>query len=437
MTRLFSWLSKLLVLSGLALQAQAQIVIEVPGRADLPIAVPVPQAAGPQSTEMAAALWSTLKRDLKMTGYFHLIDPDAYLDRYGGVEPGSFKWDDWRLLSPSILVKTRVLAAGNTACDPRGEAVCFDLFIYHASTGDLLLKERLRTSSPASRYLAHEAADLVVQTITGRPGPFSQRLVAVTARSGNKEIALLDLDGKGVTPLTRNGSINLSPDISPTGDRLVWTSFRRGNPDVFSKNLKTGRVSVVSNNLGVNVSPSWSPDQRWVTLARTDGADSDIVVVNATSGKLVHRITRGGGIDVSPCFSPDGTKIAFASERSGGSQVYVSNADGTQPHRVTFQGDFNGDPVFHPDGKQLAFVGRERGGFDIYVVDTDGRNLRRITQDMRDNEDPAWSPDGMYLAFSSTRTGRSEIWVSTADGRHQVPVTGSGGWTQPSWLGGP
>ena len=436
MTRLRSLFAALLTLGSLATTAHAQIVIEVPGRADLPIAVPVPQSASAAATETAASLWSTLKRDLKMTGYFNLIDPDAYLDRYGGVEPGSFKWDDWQLLAPSVLVKTRVLGKGNLACDPKGESVCLDVFIYHASTSDLLAKERLRTRAVSSRYLAHEAADLVVQTITGRPGPFSQRLIAVTARSGNKEIALLDLDGKGVTPLTRNGSINLSPAISSEGEQLVWTSYRRGNPDVFTKHMKTGRVGVLSNHLGVNVSPTWSPDKRWVALARTEGADSDIVVLDAATGALVHRVTRGGGIDVAPSFSPDGSLLAFASERSGGSQIYISNVDGSNPRRVTFKGTFNGDPVFHPSGEQIAFVGRERGGFDIYIVDIDGRNLRRITQDMRDNEDPSWSPDGMYLAFSSTRTGRSEVWISTADGRHQVPVTSSGGWTQPSWLGG-
>ncbi len=416
-----------------ALPAQAQIVIDVPGRADIPLAAPRSTTPFGDPRRSVDEAWLTMHADLKLSGYFEVIDPAAYIERSGGVEPGTFDWGAWTPLRTAVLVKTRLLPPGRPDCDPAGQSTCLDVFVYHAAGASLLAKKRLRAGTDDARYLGHRAADVVLEAVTGQKGIFGSRIAAVSSQSGNKELMLVDIDGKGVVPLTRNGSINLSPSVSPDGGSVAWTSYKKGNPDVYVKDLSTGRTRVISNKLGVNVSPSWSPDGSQIAVARTGDADSDIVILDARTGSLVKQITRGGGIDVSPHWSPDGQRLAFASERSGGSQIYVAEVASGQLTRVTHTGDFNIDPVYSPSGDEIAFVSRERGGFDIYVVDTNGRNIRRITQDAGDNEDPAWSPDGRYLIFSSTRNGRSEIWLSTADGRHQVPVTRSGGWTQPTW----
>ena len=423
-----------LVLMQLATPAaHAQIVIDVPGRADVPLAVARTQSPASASAQ-AGEVWQTLQSDLQLAGYFQLLDPNAHLDRSANIAPGTFSIDSWVTLGASVLVKTAFLPQGDSRCDPQQRSVCLDLYVYHVASNSLLASHRLRTDTSGLRHLAHSAANHVVEAVTGRAGPFGYRLLAVSERGGNKEIAAVDLDGRGVSAITRNGTINLSPSLSPNNDEVAWTSFAKGNPDLFVKNLTSGTTRNVSSVLGVNVSPNWSPDGSTLALARSGAIDTDIVLIDARTGDLLRSVTRGGGIDVAPAFSPNGKLLAFASERSGGSQVYVMDLDSGDVRRVTFQGSFNGDPVFHPDGKQIAFVGRERGGFDIFVVNVDGTNLRRITQDMRDNEDPAWSPDGMYLTFSSTRTGSSELWVSTADGRHHTRVTSGGGWSQPTWV---
>jgi TolB protein len=414
-----------------ATPARAQIVVTVPGSADVPLAVPdaqLPQGAVPGAGEFA----ETLRQDLAMSGYFQLISPNAYLEQGKGVEPGSFGFEDWRILKTSVLVKTRMLPPA--ACSGK---VCADVYVYNVGSGDQVLARRFRADNGQERHQAHAVANAVLLAVTGRPGIFGSRLLAVGTASGNKEVYLLDLDGKGVAPVTANGSVNLSPTFSPDARKIAWTSYKKGQPDLYVKDLTSGRVKLVSNRKGVNISPAYSPDGATLAMARNAASgDSDLFLIDAQTGADLQRLTTGGGIDVSPNFSPDGKRIAFASERSGGSQIYVLELATGQATRVSYEGGFNTDPVFSPDGSQIAFVGRVAGGFDIYVVGADGKGLQQVTSGAGDNEDPAWSPDGHYLVFSSTRTGRSELWLSTADGRHQSRITQGGGWFQPMFAPG-
>lgn len=413
---------------GLSADAQAQDptpVIDVSGSVKAyPLAWPVPVDPTGTAAAEAEAIWAVVKRDLELTGWFQVIDRDAYLDKSTNIAPGTFTFDDWKLIRALVLAKSSVRR--------EGEELVIDLYVYDVTNGGKLTGKRFRGGLGETRYLAHKVADEILLAATGERGFFSARLVAVGAKGGNKEVYLMDLDGQGITPVSQNGSINLSPAWSPDGGQVAWTSYKRGNPDVFVKDLRGGRVRVVANRPGINSGAAWSPDGTKIALAQSDDGDSDIWIIDSQTGVRLQQLTKGGGIDVAPSWSPDGTKIAFASERSGGSQIYVADVATGAAKRVTFQGDFNFDPVFSPDGSKIVFVGRDRR-FDIFVVGADGRGLARITQDQGDNEDPAWSADGRYLVFGSTRTGRSEIWMSTADGRHQVQISQGGGWTQPSW----
>jgi TolB protein len=414
------------------------IRIEVAGGADIPLAVPTPELpAGGEPKAAANEIWDAVWTDLQISGYFKMQDPKSYIEKGKGAEPGQFDMAAWNMIKTTVLVKIRVWPAGHASCDPGGAKLCADAYIYNVPTGEKLASKRFRGTADTVRHLGHAIANKVLEVTFGVPGIFGTRIAAVGSKTGNKEIYAMDSDGHGVTSLTRNGAINLSPAWSPDGRSIAWTSYKKANPDLYVKDLPTGRTRTISNFKGVNTSPSFSPDGTMISLARSVEGDSDIFVVDSRTGAEIRRLTNGGGIDVSPDFTPDGKRLAFASERSGGSQVYTIGVGGGEAKRITFVGDFNIDPVISPDGEKIAFVGRSQGGFDIYVCDADdGRNVVRLTQDMGDNEDPTWSPDSRYLVFSSTRTGRSELFISTADGRHQTRITNSGGWTQPSWAPG-
>ncbi len=129
-------------------------------------------------------------------------------------------------------------------------------------------------------------------------------------------------------------------------------------------------------------------------------------------------------------YSPDGTRLAFSSNRSGAREIWVADVSGDDALQLTnFGGPVPGWARWSPDGRQLAFDGRPAGNTEIFVVAAGGGGLRQLTAEPGEDARPAWSPDGRFIYFSSTRTGRREIWRMAADGRDPVQVTRTGAGT--------
>jgi TolB protein len=411
-------------LAGDIEQVAGTIMVDVHrhGATKTPIALPEPAGDDPSEAEF----YAVLKRDLEICGWFDVINPDAYIEGDGaGVRPGSFKFEDWEVPGAVGLAKTGLRGSGS---DLRTE-----VWIYDVPGRRKLGARAFSTGGGAARTLAHKVANEIIHTLTGTDGPFNTRFVAAGSFSGNKEIYVLDFDGANRTRVTKNGTINIQPTWDSAGSRVAFTSYMSGNPDVYVADLGKGRIRRVSARPGLNTGPAWHPSGGRLAVTLSRNGDPDIFALDPNTGASLGQLTRSAGIDTSAAFSNGGDRIAFVSERSGGAQIYVANADGSGARRVTFQGGHNTDPAWSPDDKSIAFVGRD-GVFDVFTVDVETGRMTRITQSAGDNEDPSWSPDGRFLAFSSTRSGGSHIWMATANGAHQVQLTsGSGGYTNPDW----
>ena len=189
--------------------------------------------------------------------------------------------------------------------------------------------------------------------------------------------------------------------------------------------------------------PCWSPDGTKIAFASTRDGDSDIYMMNSDGTGVVNLTNHPRSPDSMPSWSPDGTKIAFESWRDFNQpEIYVMNADGTHPVNLTFHLQRDSMPSWSPDGTKIAFVSR-RTRFDadiplnneIYVMNADdGANLTRLTFSPFTDWFPSWSPDGTKIAFMSSRDENFEIYVMNADGTNPVNLTnhpGSDG--HPSW----
>ncbi|MGH2765470.1 MAG: TolB family protein, partial [Actinomycetota bacterium] len=134
-------------------------------------------------------------------------------------------------------------------------------------------------------------------------------------------------------------------------------------------------------------------------------------------------LTNDGGDDDDPAWSPDGSKIAFSTDRDGNLEIYVMNAaDGSGQTNLTNDGEDDREPGWAPDGSRIAFRAN-RGGFEIYVMNADGSGQTNLTNSPGGDVSPTWSPDGTRIAFATSRLGFNEIFVMNADGSGQTDLT--------------
>ena len=106
-------------------------------------------------------------------------------------------------------------------------------------------------------------------------------------------------------------------------------------------------------------------------------------------------------VDGYPVLSPDGKKILFESDRTGNSELYAMNVDGTHLKQLTFNTANDDSPVWSPDGTRIAFTSvRDDQEGDIYIMDADGKNTKRLTSTPGDDSHPKFTSDGKRIIFN-------------------------------------
>jgi TolB protein len=180
--------------------------------------------------------------------------------------------------------------------------------------------------------------------------------------------------------------------------------------------------------------PAWSPDGRRIVFVSTRDGDPEIYVMNA-DGTDPRRLTATPGRDAHPYFSPDGARIVFQSPREEGhTRIFVMNADGSNQRALTRNQGFCGVPTWSPDGRLIAFQCTEdlaRTSTDrpwkLFVVSADGGAPRQLTHGASNDQVPNWSPDGQRLVFYSDRSGIDQLYTIDPAGGPAVPLTTTGG----------
>ncbi|UCD33998.1 MAG: Tol-Pal system beta propeller repeat protein TolB [Desulfobacterales bacterium] len=393
----------------------------------IPIAIPVfkKMSLDHATAKLSKETSDLLSTTLEFTGYFKIMDRDAFLlDPQNAAASSAVKFHNWTSIGAELLV-----TGGVAIKDNRLE---IELRVYDTFKEHMLVGKRYKAGLVDKRKIIRRFCSELIYILTGDRGIFDSKIAYVSTNSGHKEIYICEFDGYNPKRLTNHKSITLSPAWSSDGKWLAYTSYLKGKPDLYIKHLTENRRSVIAKE-GINISPAWVPGEFRLTATLSFSGDPEIYLLTGT-GKMIKRLTKKRGIDVSPTWSPDGKKMAFVSKRSGSPQIYIKDIDSGRVNRLTFEGHYNTQPSWSPKGDRIVYSGMKQGRSDIYVIASDGQNLVQLTHNEGNNESASWSPDGSLIVFSSTREGPSRIYVMTAFGTDQRRLIAfPGEQTEPQW----
>ena len=389
---------------------------------------PYPIAISPFSGPHGADIAKVVASDLERSGYFDVIDPNAYIQRDVDVAVTP-RFEAWRQINAQGLV----IGADALNADGRLGAN-FRLW-------DVLGQEQLLgmqyTATPENwRRIAHKIADAIYEKITGQKGYFDTRIVFV-AESGPKtrrikRLGIMDQDGANPQYLTDGSCQVMTPRFSSTSQEVTYMCLGDNYARIYLLNIDTGRQESLGQFNGVVFAPRFSPDGSRVVFSVERGGNVDLMMMNLRN-RATSRLTSDPSIDTSGSFSPDGRQIVFNSDRGGSPQLYIMNLDGSGVRRISQGGGRYHTPVWSPDGQWIAFTKGQGGRFSIGVMRPDGGGERLLTSSYFE-EGPSWAPNGRYIMFHREAPGvNPRLWYVDLTGRVERPAPYSGSASDPAW----
>lgn len=245
------------------------------------------------------------------------------------------------------------------------------------------------------------------------------------------------LSGLVDVTVTTGGQIAVEPNGFRFTPLLAFSSDRTGNFEIFTMSIGGFNIKQVTNNaLGqqgqqpaaneINESPAFSPDGKDIVYVSNKSGDKDIFIAGRTGTNPIDLTQNDAATDKDPAFSPDGNSIVFASNLNsvvfsnpdGDFEIFRMNRDGSNIIRLTANAVNDSRPSYSPDGSKIVFASeRTSGETDLFIMDSlDGSNEIALPSGADIDIDPIYSPDGTQVIFTRDQTLTKELWVVNSDG---------------------
>jgi TolB protein len=242
------------------------------------------------------------------------------------------------------------------------------------------------------------------------PSPDGKRLVYISVVEGKEQLFVMNADGSDSVQITRDPVNHEDPAWSPDGRKIAYVSDAGRTDRIWLINPDGSGAEPLTPEGSRVIHPNWAPDSKSLLYCTNDDLapprknDSDIYRIDIATKKATLVIT--GGTNTYPSLSHDGTRIAFRRMLpENNSEVFVANADGSGARNLTSSPAFDGWPAWSPDDSRIAFASNRggKGDYQIFVMRPDGSDIRLVADTTGRATAPLWAPDGRLIYFPICR----------------------------------
>lgn len=285
-------------------------------------------------------------------------------------------------------------------------------------------------------------------------GGGSGKIIFVSDRDGEETFSFYIMNYDGSEPEAwvdvpnplSDATSRFVPRYSPDGSKIAYVLEQDGAFNIFVANVdgtEALQLTTYTDPL-YGFHPSWSLDGTQIIFDTNE--DNGIHIINADGTNHISLIENHTGIKGYPAWSPDGTAIVFnwgydivTQDYTQDMEIMVMNPDGTNITPLTDNDFTDIGAVWSPDGTKIAFHSNRDGNFEIYVMNADGSEQTRLTDNDVDDFSPAWSPNGELIAYTAVLKNEDDsrlrqVIIMNADGSNPRNLTEGQNGFNPYWL---
>jgi len=304
------------------------------------------------------------------------------------------------------------------------------------------------------RRSVHKIADMIHYVLFNEIGIANSRILYSfqnkAFEDGSKSISEIwecDWDGYNAKQVTKENTFCVTPVLLPKGnsskDMFFYVNYKTGQPKIYISSMDGNQNTKAVDIRGNQLLPAISKNRDLLAFICDASGRADLFVqsIEPSKGKMgtpIQLFSYPRSTQASPTFSPDGTKIAFASDKDGSTRIYtipsIRGEKRAQPVLITKQNRENSCPSWSPDGTKLAYSAKTEGIRQIWIYDFTTGEESQLTFGGGNKENPCWAENSLHLIFNSTDSNSSDLYVVNLKQPEAIRITnGPGKKHYPTW----